>query len=585
MNIYMTGIDFDRAAICDREVFSFTKIGAKRAVEEALQISGADGCVLLSTCNRTELWLSGQVLLSPYHTLCRLKGADPSRVEPLFKNRSGEQAVRHLFALACGMKSQVFGEDQIISQVKNAAALSREAGCMDTVLEKLFQTAVTASKRIKSEVFLTSSHPCVATKTIELLKKQLGDLDRVPCLVIGSGEMGKLTARLLLEEGCSVTITQRRLHSEPAKMPKGCQVIPYDQRLSALSRVQAVISATLSPHYTLKKEEAAPFLPKHRCIFVDLAVPRDIDPAIGELEFAECFDMDSFDHSPAQAYQNQELAKAQLILREYQEQLIRWYYFRDYLPNVESIADSVAQDVAFRINRSMSRLPLDQRQQSELERQTEDAAKKSVRKLLFSLRNTLNLSQWNACFSAMCGKDAQPNRQELWSAAEGGSGSDFFPLFVSLRGKTVRIVGGGAIALRRIRTLLPFGCRVELVSPQACPALVHLAKQRQINWTQRQYQPGDCKEADLVCACTDNRQINHLVAEECRRLSIPVSVADCKEECTFLFPAVIAENGTVIGISSGGSDHRLVRRTAQRIRERRESIFFSEGGNADESGD
>lgn len=582
MNIYMTGIDFDRASIRDREVFSFTKSEAKRAVGEALRVSGADGCVLLSTCNRTELWLSGQTVLSPYLTLCKLKGADPHHVQPLFRDRTGEQAVRHLFALSCGMKSQVFGEDQIISQVKNAAALSRGSGCMDTVLEKLFQAAVTASKRVKSEVFLSSSHPCIASKTVDLLKQQLGDLTDIPCLVIGSGEMGKQTARLLLSEGSQVTITQRRLHSEPAQMPKGCRVIPYDQRLSELPRVRAVVSATLSPHYTLKKEEVGSYLPQNRCLFVDLAVPRDIDPSICELDFAECYDMDSFDHSPAQEQKDRQLASAQEILQEYEEQFIRWYYFREYLPMVESIAADTARDATLRINRSLHKLPLDCQQQFKLEQQIEDATKKSVRRLLFSLRETLDISHWDACFSALNGKDPQclPSGSPITCE----NSNTYFPLFIPLQGKTVRMIGGGAIALRRVRTLLPFGCRVEVIAPQVCPTLNQFALEGQIHWIQMPYESGDCKGADLICACTDSRQTNHLIAEECRRFCIPVSVADCKEECTFLFPAIVAEQGAVVGVSTGGSDHSLVRRIAQRIRDLKQSIFISEGGSSHETG-
>lgn len=153
MDISMTGIDFQKAGISNRELFSFTKSSAIQAVQKALVLSGADGCILLSTCNRTELWLSGSPALSPYLTLCRLKGIQPERYASLFVHRFSNQAIRHLFELSCGLKSQIFGEDQIITQVKQALFLSREAGCTGTVLEKLFQYAITASKRVKSEVF------------------------------------------------------------------------------------------------------------------------------------------------------------------------------------------------------------------------------------------------------------------------------------------------------------------------------------------------------------------------------------------------------------------------------------------------
>ena len=142
--------------------------------------------------------------------------------------------------------------------------------------------------------------------------------------------------------------------------------------------------------------------------------------------------------------------------------------------------------------------------------------------------------------------------------------------------------GGGAVSLRRVQTLLSFSCRITIISPKICAELKKLAQTGDIHWYPRPYQAGDCDGAYLVAACTNCRQVNHQIAEECYLKHIPVSVADQKEECTFFFPAVIQEEGVVLGISSQGTDHRLVSHVANRIRTLKSCIFRSEGGNCHE---
>ncbi len=580
MDISMTGIDFQKAGISNRELFSFTKSSAIQAVQKALVLSGADGCILLSTCNRTELWLSGSPALSPYLTLCRLKGIQPERYASLFVHRFSNQAIRHLFELSCGLKSQIFGEDQIITQVKQALFLSREAGCTGTVLEKLFQYAITASKRVKSEVFSSSIRPCTASSAISLLQEKKGNLSGLHCLVIGSGEIGKQTARLLLEDGCQVSITQRQFHSVPTEMPAGCNIIPYEDRYQELSRTPVVISATLSPHYTLKKEDALPFLQQSSYLFLDLAVPRDIDPGLAQLPGITCYNIDDLGFSPLKEQQERQRRHAFSILRPYEEEFTRWYAFRPYLPFVSAIGEEVAQDILTRLQPAFRRSSLSQAERETFQNAVQAAARKSVNKRLFSLRDCLNPAQLLSCFSALQGKPSPST--PIFSDPMGENKESVFPLFISLVGKPVVLFGGGAVSLRRTQTLLSFSCRITIISPKICAELKKLAQTDDIHWYPRSYQAGDCDGAYLVAACTNCRQVNHQIAEECYLKHIPVSVADEKEECTFFFPAVIQEEGVVLGISSQGTDHRLVSRVANRIRTLKSCIFRSEGGNCHE---
>jgi precorrin-2 dehydrogenase/sirohydrochlorin ferrochelatase/precorrin-6A/cobalt-precorrin-6A reductase len=145
----------------------------------------------------------------------------------------------------------------------------------------------------------------------------------------------------------------------------------------------------------------------------------------------------------------------------------------------------------------------------------------------------------------------------------------WFPVFLDLSGKRVLVVGGGKIALRRVRTLLKFDCALRILTEALCGELRELAEENRerIEVFQRPFAPGDCGAgADFVLALTDKREVNRLIGEECREKGIPVSVADYQEDSTFYFPAVVSSGDLVIGLSSGGTDHRLVRGAAEKVR-------------------
>ena len=160
MSISMIGIDYNKANVDIRAMFSFTKKNATAAMERLKKIPGIQGCVILSTCNRMELWAStkadwnGTLL----EELCKIKEVDPTQYGEYFVQRNEEEAVDHLFHLTSGLKSMILAEDQIITQVKDALTLAREAFVTDNVLEVLFRKAVTAGKKVKTNVIFSRAN-------------------------------------------------------------------------------------------------------------------------------------------------------------------------------------------------------------------------------------------------------------------------------------------------------------------------------------------------------------------------------------------------------------------------------------------
>jgi glutamyl-tRNA reductase len=283
----MTGLDHRRSSLDIRERFALTKEKAKRLLDD-FRKSGVAGCVIICTCNRTELYASIQDHgdFSPSEQLCNALGLDFSEYQSYLTERTGVAVMEHLCRVASGLDSQITGDNQIITQVREALELSREQNCADSYIEAMFNRSIHAAKVIKTNVLSGSlGTSSVPQKTVEKLK-EAGPLAGKNALVIGSGKIGRLAAELLISENVNVTITLRshkRNHDKKGvSIASKANAISYDDRYRAVEKADIVISATTSPHLTLLYSEMVA-LKKLPAIMVDLAVPRDMDPSIKNL--------------------------------------------------------------------------------------------------------------------------------------------------------------------------------------------------------------------------------------------------------------------------------------------------------------
>ncbi len=401
--IKMIGIDHSKASVAYRELFSFTKTSATAAMETLKEKKGVSGCIILSTCNRMELWISAEDGLeeSLYEMLCQLKGVDPALYEEYFIQREGMEAVWHLFETSCGLKSKIIGEDQIITQVKDALNLAREAFCTDKVLEMLFRTAVTAAKKVKTEVKISHKDTSAIDGALEGLRRTGYSLAGKTCMVIGNGEMGRLTALALKQNQADVTVTVRQYRSGQVQIPLGCSRINYGERLDFLKNCDLVVSATASPNFTLKREDVEQVPRKEQLLMIDLAVPRDIEPTVAELPGVTLYDIDSFELRGENQELSQSVAQADRILEEYIQEFTTWYDCRDLIPVIRGICNSAARDVGLRIHKEVSHLEIDAAEKEKLEKTIDTAASKVVNKLMFDLRENLNMDTWRECVEAI----------------------------------------------------------------------------------------------------------------------------------------------------------------------------------------
>lgn len=398
----MIGIDHTAASVDVRARFSFTRKEAGEAMEKIHAMEGIDGCILLSTCNRMELWVSAEEEMPDlYEILCSLKAVDRLEYNGIFVQRTDREAVKHLFYLTAGLKSQILGEDQILTQVKDALNLAREHFAADGVLEVLFRMAVTAGKKIKTEVPVSHGNPSVIHQALKYLEKKGFRAEGKTCMVIGNGEMGKVAAQTLREAGGKVTVTVRQYRSGVVNIPRGCDRINYGDRMEYLPVCDLVVSATASPNYTLTREllkEKRPIGPQ---ILIDLAVPRDIDPAIGNLENITLYDMDSFRTDETDEALEQNLKAASRIVEEQMDEFYLWLEGRDIIPRIQEIRQEAVRDLNLRIAKIFRNTPMDDVDRCHLEEAVAEAAGKVVNKLIFGLRDSLNTEAFLECVSGL----------------------------------------------------------------------------------------------------------------------------------------------------------------------------------------
>ena len=376
MSISMIGIDYNKANVDIRAMFSFTKKNATAAMERLKKISGIQGCVILSTCNRMELWAStkadwdGTLL----EELCKIKEVDPTQYGEYFVERKEEEAVDHLFHLTSGLKSMILAEDQIITQVKDALTLARDAFVTDNVLEVLFRKAVTAGKKVKTNVIFSRANQTAMDQAIEMLKERNFPFVEARCMVIGNGEMGKLAAQSLRRTG---------------------------ERLDFLPGCDLVVSATASPNCTLTKEQIEGLDLKKQIIFIDLAVPRDMEPGIGEIEGAELYTIDDFKLSGPSAATLQSMEQAEAIIQEEIDDFYVWYQGRALIPRIQEIKEDAVTDLNLRLHKILGKLPLSEQERKDLEASIDTAAGKVVTKMIFGLRDTLETDAFIDCVEGL----------------------------------------------------------------------------------------------------------------------------------------------------------------------------------------
>jgi glutamyl-tRNA reductase len=324
----MTGLDYKRASLGIREDFALTKEKTRQILMAVKENGATGGYVIISTCNRTEFYASipdGECFL-PSKTLCAALGVDFIEYEPYFTERIGDCVMEHLCRTASGLESQIMGDDQIITQVREALELSREQNCADSYLETIFRLSIQAAKVIKTNILSNSlKNSSVPGKMVEKLKAMCPLAGR-NAVVIGSGRIGRAVAELLIRENVNVTVTLRTHKKGDLQTPDKADTISYGERYQAIEKADIVVSATTSPHLTISLHEMSA-LKQWPKLFIDLAVPRDIESSVRDLDGITLLTIDDISGGD-RALPPESVAMIESIIEEHISKYRQWLAFK-----------------------------------------------------------------------------------------------------------------------------------------------------------------------------------------------------------------------------------------------------------------
>jgi glutamyl-tRNA reductase len=298
MTLALIGVNYKTAPIELRERIAISREELAETTRALAAVPGVAECMIVSTCNRVELLAAvdgPEADLTGF--LHRRFGLDPLLLAPHIYERRDREAVRHLFRVAASLDSMVVGEPQILGQVKEAFAVARAAGTVAGQLEHLLQSAFAAAKKVRSETEIGANSVSIASVAVELAHKIFGSLEGRTVLLVGAGKMSELAARHLAQQGAGTILVCNRTEARARRMAEEFQgrVIPFGQLYESASDADIVISSTGAPDPIFRREHGRLFMQRRRnrpMFFIDIALPRDVDPAMGKLDGIFVYDID-----------------------------------------------------------------------------------------------------------------------------------------------------------------------------------------------------------------------------------------------------------------------------------------------------
>lgn len=367
MYILLTGLNHRTAAVQIREKLAFSNPVPEDIYRHLTSHKEIFGAVVLSTCNRTEIYVTvkdveeGKRVLEDF--MARCAGMEVAELRQYLYQPSCYEAIGHLFRVAAGLDSMVLGETQILGQVKDAYLRAIEVGASDGVLNTLFQKALHAGKRVRTDTGLDRHAVSISYAAVEMARNIFGSLEQKTVLVIGAGEMSELTARYLVDNGVSTVMVSNRSYERAVCLAERIngKAVYFDELPNWLPGADIVISCTAATHYVIRYEAVKEILLRRggRKIFmIDIAVPRDIDPRVGEIEGVYLYDIDDLQNVVDSNLLERKKAarKGEMILQEELNEFNDWLSTLYVVPVIKALKQKGEAIRRAEVTRALNRL-------------------------------------------------------------------------------------------------------------------------------------------------------------------------------------------------------------------------------------
>ncbi|MEE1312652.1 MAG: glutamyl-tRNA reductase [Lachnospiraceae bacterium] len=355
MSIQLISVSYKSAPIAIREKFAFCKEAQRELMEQLVRTEEIEECILVSTCNRTELYCYGNdekdqsaVFAVMQKYLLLLAGLEKrGEVRNYLRFFHNQKAVHHLFQVAAGLDSMVIGEDQILGQIKDAHEYAMETGTTGVYLNTLFRYAITGAKKVKTETKLSKTSVSTASLAIKTAMHEFGDLNGKKILIIGaSGKIGSIVLKNLQSvKGVSIYVTARQ--GKISRHGLRFEQIPYEERYEYFENMDVIISATSSPHYTVtEKKFRQAIKSRKKKVLIDLAVPMDMEKTLESIKEVSYYNIDDFERiSRANNEKKRKEAKeADIILDDYEEKFEQWRIFKNNQQIMDMVCDFIEKE-------------------------------------------------------------------------------------------------------------------------------------------------------------------------------------------------------------------------------------------------
>lgn len=379
MKVLLIGLSHKTAPVEIRERLDFSSNALRSALthfdstHQQAHLPDVTEGIILSTCNRTEVYTAVRrpevavpAIIDLLSHACATPPGDFAEHLYILQDTA---AIGHLFRVACGLDSMVLGEPQILGQITEAyeAALSQKAS--GTVLSHLFQAAIHAGKRARTETRISVNHASVSSVAASLAQQLLGDLTSRQLMLIGAGEMGEIAARALLRRGLTEVVVVNRTfeNAEVLAQSLGGRASSFQQMPKLLPETDVIITATGAPHIILNKTMLIPAMaerPDRPLFIIDIAVPRDVDSNVTELPNVHLRDIDDLQEQAADSVREreQEVPGVEAIVAEELEHALVWLSTLDVVSTITDLRQQLEELRLLELDRLFHKLELDERQ-------------------------------------------------------------------------------------------------------------------------------------------------------------------------------------------------------------------------------
>jgi len=364
MSFHLIGVNHNTAPVEVRERLALPESRLPEVCKSLCQQEGIEEGMILSTCNRVELLVRRRDGVDNLRRfVCEYFHLDPAEYERYFYDYREEEAVRHVFRVTSSLDSMVIGEPQILGQVKEAYAVARAVGAINSQLDSLLTRAFAVAKRVRTETAVGSSAVSVASVAVELAKKIFGSLNGKHVYLVGAGKMSELAARHLIAHGAASIFVANRTYDRAVQLAKKFhgQAIMFEQLYDTCDKADIVITSTGAPHAIFRREHGELFLSRRRnrpMFFIDIAVPRDVDPGLNKLDGIFVYDIDDLQQAVTShvADRRKEAERAEAIVALEVQRFQARLQTLDVVPTIVSLQDHLETIRQAEIDRVRGRL-------------------------------------------------------------------------------------------------------------------------------------------------------------------------------------------------------------------------------------